>query len=90
VNQKTPPSQPRSEHKFTPKQGQYLAFIHGYMRINRRAPAEVDMQRFFEVTPPTVHQMVLTLERVGLIQRTPGMARSIKLIIAPEDLPTLE
>jgi Mn-dependent DtxR family transcriptional regulator len=90
MNQKNPPGQSPGENKFTTKQGQYLAFIHGYIQINRRAPAEADMRRFFEVTPPTVHQMVLTLERAGLIQRTPGMARSIKLNIAPEDLPALK
>jgi DNA-binding MarR family transcriptional regulator len=47
------------------------------------------MQRFFGVTPPTIHQMVLTLERAGFIQRTPGAARSIKLIVPPESLPVL-
>ena len=46
---------------YTKKQGQYLAFIYYYTKINRRPPAEADMQRFFRVTPPTVHQMVLTL-----------------------------
>jgi len=74
---------------FTDKQGQYLAFIHAYSRIFRRAPAEADMQRHFRVTPPTVHQMVLTLERAGLITRQPGVARSIELLIDPEDLPVL-
>jgi DNA-binding MarR family transcriptional regulator len=54
-----------------------------------RPPAEADMQRFFAVTPPTVHQMVLTLERAGLIRRTPGAARSIKLLVLPESLPVL-
>jgi len=74
---------------FTDTQGQYLAFIHAYSRIFRRAPAEADMQRHFRVTPPTVHQMVLTLERAGLITRQPGVARSIELLIDPEDLPVL-
>ena len=54
------------------------------------APAEADMQHFFGVTPPTIHQMVLTLERAGFIQRTPGAARSIKLIVPPESLPVLQ
>ncbi|MGC1801958.1 MAG: helix-turn-helix domain-containing protein [Solirubrobacterales bacterium] len=74
---------------FTEKQGQYLAFIYAYGRIFRRPPAEADMQRHFGVTPPTVHQMVLTLERAGLIRRQPGVARSIELLIDPEDLPVL-
>ena len=54
---------------FTPRQGQYLAFIHAYTLVNGRPPAQADMQRFFQVTPPSVHQMLLTLEREGLISR---------------------
>ena len=75
--------------RFTHTQGQYLAFIYAYSRIFKRPPAEADMQRHFEVTPPTVHQMVLTLEKAGLIRRTPGVARSIELLVEPEDLPVL-
>jgi DNA-binding MarR family transcriptional regulator len=37
----------------------------------------------------TVHQMVLTLERAGLIRRRPGIARSIEVLVAPELLPVL-
>ena len=47
------------------------------------------MQRKFRVAPPSVHQMVLTLERAGLIRRTPGAARSIELLLLPELLPVL-
>ena len=75
--------------EFTPKQGQYLAFIDAYARLNRRPPAEADMQRYFGVTPPSVHQMVLTLERAGLIRRRPRVPRSIEVLVHPEDLPVL-
>ena len=75
---------------FTPLQGQYLAFIYAYSTIHRRPPAEADMQAFFRVTPPSVHQMVLQLERLGMIRRTPGAARSIELLVAPTSLPLLE
>jgi DNA-binding MarR family transcriptional regulator len=74
---------------FTLKQGQYLAFIYAYTRVLGRPPAEADMRRHFRVTPPTIHQMVLTLERAGLIRRRPGVARSIELLIDPEILPVL-
>ena len=47
------------------------------------------MQRFFQVTSPSVHQMVLSLEKAGLITRQPGIARSITLTIDPADLPEL-
>lgn len=74
---------------FTEKQGQYLAFIYAYTCINRRPPAEADLRRHFKVTPPTVHQMILNLERTGLIERKPGAPRSIKILINPERLPAL-
>jgi Mn-dependent DtxR family transcriptional regulator len=76
--------------RFTEKQGQYLAFIHTYVLLNRQAPAETDFQRFFCVTPPTVHQMIIQLERLGLIRRTPRQARSIELLVPTEELPQLQ
>jgi DNA-binding MarR family transcriptional regulator len=76
--------------KFTKKQGQYLAFIYYYTKINRRPPAEADIQRYFRVTPPTVHQMILKLEEKNLITRIPGQARTIQVLIPPEELPLLE
>ena len=89
MNQTAEPCHPPHDMDFTEKQGQYLAFIHAYTRINRRAPAEADMRRYFQVTPPTVHQMVLNLERAGLIKRVPGKPRSIQILLNPEDLPVL-
>ena len=74
---------------FTPKQGQCLAFIYAYTLVNGRPPAQADMQRFFQVTPPTVHQMLLTLEKAGLISRQPGAARSIAVQMDRADLPAL-
>lgn len=74
---------------FTPRQGQYLAFIHAYTLVNGRPPAEADMMRFFRVTPPAVHQMVLTLEQAGLISRQPRVARSIAVLLNRADLPAL-
>ena len=70
---------------YTPKQGQYLAFIYHYTKLNRRPPAEADIQRFFRVTPPTVHQMILTLEAKGLISREPWQARSVKVLMPVEE-----
>ena len=75
---------------YTPLQGQYLAFIYAYTTLHRCPPAQADMQAFFRVSPPSVHHMVLQLERLGLIRRTPGAARSIQLLVAPSSLPLLE
>jgi Mn-dependent DtxR family transcriptional regulator len=90
MNQKSGAARRPSGQSFTEKQGQYLAFIYAYSRIFRRPPAEADMKCHFRVSPPSVHQMVLTLERVGLIRRQPGVSRSIELLIAPENLPILK
>ena len=79
-----------SRPEFTPRQGQYLAFIHAYALVNGRPPAEADMQRFFRRTPPSIHQMVVTLERAGLISRQPGVARSIAVLVDRSALPALE
>jgi Mn-dependent DtxR family transcriptional regulator len=78
-----------SSTPFTERQGQYLAFIYAYTKLHRRPPAEADMQAYFGVTPPSVHSMVLQLECSGLIRRRPGQARSIELLVPPEQLPIL-
>ena len=75
---------------FTAKQGQYLAFIDNYTRIHRRPPSESDMQYYFRVSPPSIHDMIKTLERNGLIEKTPGQARSIRLLVPSDYLPRLK
>ena len=75
---------------YTEKQGQYLAFIFYYTKINGISPAQTDFQRYFSVTPPSVHQMILQLEKIGLITRVPGKPRSLQLCIGEEQLPRLK
>jgi DNA-binding MarR family transcriptional regulator len=90
MSQKSGTARRTGPHRFTQKQGQYLAFIYVYARMCRQAPAEADMQRHFRVSPPSVHQMVLGLERDGLIRRQQGVARSIDILVPPQDLPILD
>jgi DNA-binding MarR family transcriptional regulator len=85
-----PKFDPSIAPSFTAKQGQYLAFIYNYTKIHRQAPAEPDLERYFQVSPPAIHDMIKTLERNGLIERNPGQARSIRLLVQPENLPRLE
>ena len=75
---------------FTKLQGQYLTFIAMYTKLHRRPPAESDIQAYFQVTPPSVHNMIVVLERRGLISKTPGAPRSIRVLIDVERLPPLE
>ena len=78
------------KRKYTHKQGQYLAFIYWYTKVHRYPSAEADMQQYFRVTAPSVHQMVLTLDKRGLISRVPGQPRTIRVLLRPEELPNLE
>ena len=85
---------------YTPKQGQYLAFIYYYTKLHGRPPAEADIQRYFQVSPPAVHQMIMTLQAHGFIERGarhgwPGHSgarqpRSLRLLLTREQLPDLE
>ncbi len=47
------------------------------------------MIRFFRVISPTVHEMVLGLEKARLISRKPGVARGIAVPLDRSDLPAL-
>ena len=75
---------------YTLRQGQFLAYIHTNTRLHRQPPSESEMAYFFGVSPPSVHQMVVTLERRGLLQRTPGLARALRVLLPPEALPNLD
>src|SRR5947209_829209 len=74
---------------YTPRQGQYLAYIDAYTRLHRQPPSEAEMAAFFGVSPPSVHQMIVTLGQRRLIERTPGQARSLRVLLPPESLPDL-
>ena len=64
---------------YTSRQGQFLSFIHHYIQVNGQPPSEGDMQRHFGVTPPSIHQMILTLEKRGTDRTNarPGPVRSV-------------
>jgi repressor LexA len=85
-----PKPDPSIAPRFTARQGQYLAFIYNYAKIHGQTPAKSDLERYFRVSPASIHEMIKTLERNGLIERTPGQARSIRLILRAEHLPRLE
>src|SRR6202047_3953925 len=90
MNRKSGAARSLSTQGFTEKKGQYLAFISTYSHLSRPPPAETDMQRHFQVSPPSVHQMIVTLERNGFIRRQPGVARSIQVLVAPKHLTILD
>ncbi|WFT99637.1 helix-turn-helix domain-containing protein [Bradyrhizobium barranii] len=70
--------------------------MHTYSYMFGRPAAEADIQRHFRVSPPSVHQMIVTLERNGFIRRQTGIPRSVEILLPvaillpPENLPILE
>ena len=76
--------------EYTPRQGQFLAFIYYDTKIHGCWPAERDMQRYFRISAPSIHRMVATLDDRGFIEREPGKARSIRLLLSRHQLPDLE
>lgn len=75
---------------YTEKQGQYLAFIFYYTKINRVPPAQADFEAYFHTDPSTVHQMILQLEKKSLIRRILNTPRTISIAISEEKLPKLK
>ena len=87
---KSPAISAKHNTQFTDRQGQFLAFIHLYHKLHRRAPAELDMVKYFRVTPPSVHGMIVKLEELGLVTREPGVPRSVRVAIPEKEIPPLE
>ena len=84
------PASPSKTPAFTRRQGQFLAFLHWYHKLHRRAPAETDFVRYFRVTPPAVHDMIVKLSDLGLVSREPGKPRSLSITIPEHQVPDLE
>ena len=72
---------------FTPTQGRYLAFIQAYIDRYGCPPAEADIARAMCVSPPSVNQMVKTLEKKGLLLRHPGQPRALQVLVPAADIP---
>lgn len=82
------PENHKSENKFTKRQGQYLAFIFYYTKVNGRAPAEADIQDYFKVSSASTHQMLRVLVAKQFIKKKSGQARSSVVLIPQDQLPT--
>lgn len=81
------PTEKKVPPVFTTKQGQYLAFIYYYTKVNGYSPAQADIQKYFGVSAPTVHQTILKLEAAKLISRVARENRSLKVLIEARELP---
>ncbi|MCB9741639.1 MAG: MarR family transcriptional regulator [Alphaproteobacteria bacterium] len=78
-----------ASNDFTDKQGEYLTFIYAYTLLHKQPPAVTDIADHFGVRPPSAQRMVVELEQRGLIRKTPRAARSIEVLVPPEQIPRL-
>jgi len=72
---------------FTPTQGRYLAYIHAYCSQHGYPPAESEIAAAMCVSPPSVNQMMKTLEKKGLVMRHPGRSRSLQILVPEVEIP---
>lgn len=76
--------------RLTRKQGQLLAYIYWYTKVHRIPPSENEIAAFLGVRGPSAHRMILHLEAAGHLARTPGQPRTLKVLLAREEIPDLE
>jgi DNA-binding transcriptional regulator YhcF (GntR family) len=74
----------------TKRQGEFLAFILRYTQKYGIAPSYEDMATHFGISSPSVNGMMKTLERNGFISRLPGVARTVRVEVRPDELPNSE
>ena len=80
----------KKRQSFTPRQGQYLSYIHHFTLINRQAPTPVEIKTYFDVSLSAVNQMLATLEARGFISRIPYQPLNMRVLVSPQELPILE
>lgn len=74
----------------TTRQQQYVAFLRDFTRLHGKAPAEAEIARYFQVSAPSVHTMLVKLERLGAIAREPRKARSVRVLVPPSGISQLD
>ena len=75
---------------FTEKQGQYLAFIHKFIKSKGHSPNISDFEQHFCVGSTSVYRILAKLEDQGFIKRNTQKPRSIELLVPEDKLPDLE
>lgn len=61
-----------------------------FAAANFKSTSRDAKEQYLQTTPPSVHQTIQPLELCGFIERTPGQARSARVLVRPEHLPALE
>lgn len=73
--------------QITPTQARYLSFIHAYTEGFGVPPSEAEIAEAMKVQPPSVSGMLKTMVKKGLIEKIPGKARSIEILVETSEIP---
>jgi hypothetical protein len=76
--------------RITRAQGQLVAYVYWYTKVHRVPPAENEIADFLGIRGPSAHQLILRLEAKAILSRQPGEPRTIKILLAREEVPDLE
>ena len=71
----------------TSKQAKYLSYIHAYIEGFGQAPSMNEIAKALKVSSLSVNGMLKSLEKKGLIERKPGVARAIEVLVDPAQIP---
>src|SRR4030095_721849 len=65
----------------TARQRQVFEFINRYLEIHKQPPTIAEVGRQFKMSSPaSVHNIISTLEREGLIRKIPNVSRGIEIV----------
>lgn len=64
----------------TPRQRELYDFISGWIYAKGYPPSFQEMGAAIRCTVPNIHRMITELEARGVITRTPGRRRSIRIV----------
>ena len=70
----------------TTRQREYVSFIKAFTDRWGVPPSFEEIGRHFETTAPSVNGMVKTLEARGFLSRVPGAARTLRVLVAADEL----
>ncbi len=76
--------------RLTRQRGQLLAYVYWYTKVHRIPPSENEVAEFLGVRGPSAHRMIVQLAEAGMLSRTPGQPRTLRVLLPREEIPDLE
>lgn len=75
---------------YTPRQGQFLAFIHHYAKVSGQAATDRDLERYFQLSSSSVRDMMERLAWGKFVAASGDTPRTYRVLIPVEQVPELE